>query len=422
MTEAPGTSTDATNPDYYVAGGSSPTFEWNRVAGSTEPLDVDAANGTVAPVQTWTEGRFTGQIYDFVTWTTDPKCSPGCPSSSDYKRITVAVTVNSGPQPHPLYVSSVIADPAAAPAAGTSNGTSGNPLTDPTTSCTNAQGQTVSCTSPIDSGNPSTFYLHDWAATNSGSPNLPSSDHPTHATVGTVAGLTCTTSTVLAHTLSNITGCPVPDLMDTNPPAASNSPPLYHYSTDQAADGAYPGGRILAPMCSPGLCSGSSGGGTGSTADCTGGGWASNLLNVQSEFFVSSPVTATTTLTGDGGLSMFTQTVGGTSAVVSFCIEIYDVPPSGSPGSLADILAWPPVALGGAGYVPQTDPSTGSNWPTSPSQISYVFNFRGSNGTVAIAAGHRIGVRIWAKVNLNTAADLLYDNPTYPSDIQLNTQ
>jgi prepilin-type N-terminal cleavage/methylation domain-containing protein len=418
LTSAPSTSTDPTNPDYYVTAGPPAGFMWDRTAGSSESVDVDAIDGTVQPVKSWgPEGSLSGQVYSFVTWTADPKCAPGCPSTEDYKRITVAVTVSGGLQPNPVWVSSVIADPQAAPVGGIANGTTGNPLTDPSTKCTNGSGVVVSCTSPIDSGNPNTFFLDDWPATG-GTPQPPSADAATHPTVGTISGLLCSIVPLLGSTL----GCPVPDLLDSNPPSASPTSPVYHYSTDQAVDTAYPGGRLLQPTCTLGiLCSGNSGGGTGSTSDCNGGGWASNLLNVQSEFWVSSPVTATTTLTGDAGVSMFTQALGGVNAIVSFCIEIYDVPPSGSPGSLADILAWPPVALGGAGYVAPTDPATGGNWPTSPSNASFVFNFRGSSGAVSIATGHRIGVRVWMKANLKTAIDLLYDHPLYPSQVQLNT-
>ncbi|HEY2162141.1 MAG TPA: hypothetical protein VGH24_12600 [Solirubrobacteraceae bacterium] len=422
LSSTPGTSTDANNPDYYVTTGSSPAFEWDRTAGSSESLDIDTSTpGVVAPVQSWSEGRLSGQIYDFVTWTSDPRCSPGCPATQDYKRITVAVTVSNSSHPQPVWLSSVIADPKATPAGGTSNGTSGNPLTDPNTTCSNGSGQTVSCTSPIDSGNPNTYYLHDWAAT-AGSPQTPSSDNATHPTVGVLTSLVCTTSTSQASNPANITGCPVPDLMDANIPAGTGATPLYHYSTDQAADSAYPGGRVLQPTCSAGLCSGNQGGGTGATSDCNGGNWSSSLLKVQSQFYVTSPLAAGLSLTGDGGISLYTQTHGAADAVVSFCIEVYDVPPSGSAGSLKDILAWPPVALGGAAYVPATDPNTGSNWPTSVSPVSYIFNFRGSNGVVSVAAGHRIGVRIWMKANVNSGVDLLYDNPSYPSEIQLNSQ
>jgi Tfp pilus assembly protein PilV len=414
MSAAPSPSTDPTNPDFYVTGGPTPTFQWNRTAGTSEPLDVDATTpGVIAPVQSWTEGKFSGQIYEFVTWTTDPKCAPTCPSSQDYKRITVAVTLGTGGQPHPLYLSSVIADPPAA---------AGNPLIDPGTTCTNPQGVAGQpCTSLINSGNPNTYYLHDWPATG-GTPQPPSADHATHATVAAVTNLACTAVPALASLLNNIAGCPVPDLMDNAPPSATATT-LYHYSSDQLPSTSYPGGRILQPLCSTGTCNGSSGGGSGATSDCNGSGAFANLLNVQAGFWVSSPVTATTTLTGDGAVSLFSQTVGNAQAVVSFCIEIYDIPPSGGSASpLADILAWPPVALGGVGYVPPTNPGTGGNWPTSANQISYIFNFRGSNGTVSIAPGHRLGVRIWFKASVNAALDVLYDNPLDPAQLQLNTE
>lgn len=416
MTAAPGTSTDPRNPDYYVQAGPPETFEWDRTSGSAEPLDLDTANGTVsAAPQTWSEGQFTGQIYDFVTWTTDPKCSPGCPASQDYKRITVAVTITGAAQPGPVWESSLIADPSAAPAGGTVNGSSGNPLQNPATTCLNSSNQSVPCTSMIDSGNPNTYFLHDWPASSSGPPQPPSQSHPVHDTVGTVTGELCTTSQVLAQILSNIVGCPTPDLMDADPPGGSIST-VYNYSTDLGTTG-FPGGRLIQPTCSNG-----SGCGTGSTGDCANGGFTSSLVNAQSEMWVSSPLTASTTLTGDGGLSAFTQTLGGASAVVSFCVEVYDVPPSGSAGSLADLLAWPPVDLGGAAYVPPADPSTGGNWPTSPGEVSFIFNFRGSNGAVSIAPGDRIGIRIWAKASSNLPIDLLYDNPLYPAQVQLNTR
>jgi hypothetical protein len=418
LTSTPVPSGVSTDPNYYVTTGPPPTFAWDRTSLSRENLDVDASGGTIVPVQSWTEGLLGGQLYDFVTWTSDPKCAPGCPVTQDYKRITVAVTMPSGLHPTPVFVSSVVADPQAIPTGGISNGNSGNPLSDPNTTCKNGAGVTVSCTSPINSGNPNTFYLHDWPAPSSGTPALPTANHATHPTAGVAGGLLCTTIPLLGQILSNITGCPVPDLMDANPPAApaGTTPTLYQYSTDQATSG-YPGGRLLQPTCSTGT-----GCGTKSTSDCSGGGWAANLLRVQTQFWVSSPVTATTTLTGDGGVSMFTQTANSAQAGVSFCVEIYDVPPSGAAGSLGDLLAWPPVDLGGAGYVPATDPQTGGNWPTGPSQVSFIFNFRGSSGTISIAPGHRLGVRIWVKVNLNLAIDLLYDHPLYPSEIQLNTQ
>jgi prepilin-type N-terminal cleavage/methylation domain-containing protein len=432
LTTTPSTSTDPTNPDYYVTPGSPPTFQWDRTGSHSEPVDVDSVNGTVQPLQSWSEvaqgGTFSGQIYDFVTWATDPKCWPGCPASQDYKRITIAVTMSSGLQPTPVYVSSVLADPQALPIGGISNGTSGNPLKDPTTQCSNASGQIVACIAGINQGNPHQWFFHDCLATSS-SCSQPSANHPTHPTVGAVSGLLCTTSQTLALSiLADIAGCPTPDLMSANPPQGTSSTPGYNYSTDQCASNCgYPAGRLLQPDCGTncavgGVIGSGSGGGTDSASDCSDGAWTSTLPNAQREFWVGAPLAAQMTLNGNAGVTVFTQTLNGIKALVSFCIEIYDVRPSGSAGSLADLLAWPPVALGGSGYVAVTDPTTGSNWPQATSDVSFDFNFRGSSGPVTIPAGDRIGVMIWIKATTFVPIALLYDNPNFASQVQLNSQ
>ena len=107
---------------------------------------------------------------------------------------------------------------------------------------------------------------------------------------------------------------------------------------------------------------------------------------------------------------------------MSFCVEIYDIPPSGSAGSLKDILAWQPVDLGGAADVPATDPSTSANWPTSANEVTFNFNFRGSSGAVTVPSGDRIGARIWMRSTVNYPIGVIYDNPNYPSQLQLNSQ
>jgi prepilin-type N-terminal cleavage/methylation domain-containing protein len=408
LTSTPAHSSNTTSPDYYVADGSPPTFQWDRSSGTSEQLVVDPA-GAVTHTRSWTEGNQSGSIYDYVTWTSDPHCSPGCPATQDYKRVTVAVTAAPGLDPTPVFSSSSMADPASAPPGSVRNGTSGNPLANPATKCLDANQNLIDCVSGIISGNPNTWFLHDWPAPTS-DPQPPSADHATHPTVGQIPGRTCS--------LSDTSGCPVPDLMDATPPSGTPTTPCYHYSSDQGTTG-YPCGALINPTCSHS----SDGCGTDSVSDCNGGDWTNSLINVQSHLWVSAPLSASMTLTGDGALTMFSQTLGGASAVVSFCVEIYDVPPTnGVAGSLADILFTQPVALGGAAYVPETNPSTGANWPGSPTQTSFTFNYRGSQGTVSVAAGHRLGVRIWMKANVNTAIDLLYDHPQYPASLQLNSQ
>jgi prepilin-type N-terminal cleavage/methylation domain-containing protein len=438
LTSAPSSSTDSANPDYYVVAGSPPSLKWNRSSSLTESLDVDATNGTVSHVQNWSEttqgGTFSGQIYDYVTWTNDSQCAPGCPANQNYKRIVVAVTMANGLHPNPVYVTSVLADPQAAPSGGVVNGSSGNPLVDPTTTCANGAGQAVPCLKDLGGGSPVTYFLHDWPS-NGGTPQPPSGDHPVHSTVGLVTGGLCTTSQTLAVIAANTTGCPQPDLMDNNPPGSPSQPggstcgisTLYDYANDLGSNIC---GREIVPTCQgsscpvgsqPGTgCSGSTCGGTDSSSDCSDGSWASTLQNPASEFWVSSPLGTGTNFTGDGGISFFTQTVNSTaSGLVSFCVEIYDVPPSGSASTLTDILAWPPVAVGGGAYVADNNGS-GNNWPSAAGQLSFVFQY--SQHSVTIAAGHRVGVRVWFKENLNTAIQMMYDNPNYPAQLQLNTQ
>ncbi len=203
--------------------------------------------------------------------------------------------------------------------------------------------------------------------------------------------------------------------MDTTPPAGTITTPLYQYSTDLSTLG-YLGGRLLQP-----LCANSTGCGSGSASDCTAGSpWTSTLVNAQNEMWVSAPLATNTTLTGEGGINLFTQTQNATSAVVTFCIAIYSVPPSdGVAGSIADLLDWPPTQLGSTiAYVPPTDPGTGSNWPTAASSVAFTFNFASSG--VTVSAGNRIGVRVWIAAKANTNIALIYDNPNDPTEVELN--
>ena len=97
------------SPTDKVQNGNPPTFsyDWSN-PGTTEQL-VTAASAagcgcTLQPVSTWTDGRYNGSIYRFVTWTAD-SC-PACVNAKDYKRITVVVTV---PGRKPFISSTIMA-------------------------------------------------------------------------------------------------------------------------------------------------------------------------------------------------------------------------------------------------------------------------------------------------------------------------
>lgn len=405
------------NPDYWVVSGSPPSYGYQHTSGgAVEPLVIDTTDpGTelVSAAQSWSEGNVSGTIYTYITWTNDPSCSKAvsgqaaavCPPGSgtgNYKRITVAVTDDLSDTPQPTYVSSVVADPNAP-----------NPLDDASTQCQSSPGVVVACEAGINSGEPNTYYLHDCAGTNA-SCSTPTAPHALHDTAGPSGA--CPGP-----------GCPVPDLMDENTPtseADGSAPALQDYSTDLDNGGlsGVSGGRLLRPLCGD-----TSGCGTGNGSDCTEANatGSTTLDNAQNELWVSPPLSGALTLTGNGGMNLYSQTQSGTPAVVTLCLAVYDVPPSGGvSGSLSDILAAgsQPVLLGFVAYVPPTDPATGSNWPTSASNFAFSFDFLAPGTTAKVDTGHRIGVRLWDAVSSNTNIALIYDNPSDPSEIQLNSQ
>jgi Tfp pilus assembly protein PilV len=151
------TTTDTTNPTYYLSTCSSNTcYQWNPSSStSTETVDVSTTAGKVAPgpttvvtpapnTSTCTSSSTSScdivlSVYIFVTETTDSICSQTGVSCSgfSYKRVTVAVknTGSSAPK-NPVYLSSFVANKI---------GASSNPLTSGSTTCLDGT-TSVSCT------------------------------------------------------------------------------------------------------------------------------------------------------------------------------------------------------------------------------------------------------------------------------------
>jgi hypothetical protein len=334
--------------------------------------------------ETWTDPKsgVTGKLYRFVTWVNDTKCGPDpatlCPGSQDYKRITIALTVdgNGGPK-KPILVSSIASDPAASPTGAVVDGHQ-NPLTDPSTKCLDGSGALVECSGSIGPGIAKTWFLYDTPASFTTRQDI-TGNHATHATVAPTG--TCTALTT--------TGCPTPDLMGVGPPPSPDPlPALFKYSSEQS--GTYPGGRVL-------------------RRDSTCSGTPTSIDNSKGELWATDPVTAATTFTGDGALTLFTQTLGGATAQAQLCLAFYDVP-----NSILNMIASPPTEIGRASYSPTT-------WPSSPTAISFPFDFRGANGPIVVPAGDRLGVRAWPASTSGADIAVIYDHPSYISSLQLNT-
>jgi prepilin-type N-terminal cleavage/methylation domain-containing protein len=99
LSSVPSGSTDPYSPDYYVSGSQYQPDQRPGGSTATEPL---VTGGTLAPSTPWTDGRLSGVIHRYVT-------STNVGSSSEVKRVTVAVTVTGGQRKiKPALVSSVV--------------------------------------------------------------------------------------------------------------------------------------------------------------------------------------------------------------------------------------------------------------------------------------------------------------------------
>jgi prepilin-type N-terminal cleavage/methylation domain-containing protein len=388
MAAAPTHSTDPANPDYYVSGTS---FQYDRKdATKTEAL-VTGGSISAGPTST-TDGGQTYNVYDFVTWATDPNCGPNCPSSQNYKRITVMVTLTGAAHPSkPALVSTIVVKPDAAPAGATKDSQQ-SPLGDSGTTCqvgTNSSGNPIygSCTNGID-GTPIDYYLYDTSSQNTTRQPI-SGDHTTHNTIAPVTGVVCS--------VTFVPGCQEPNLTGTTPPPSSTIPPCYKYSTNVTGD-TYQCGQILKQDVS---CS--------STPS-----WSTGYDENKGDFWVTNSLGSSTVLNGSGGATLYMQSATGVAVNATICLGIFV-----APSTILGLASTPPVEAGAVALA-------NVNVPSAPTPIS--FNFSGAFGTsggqnnaYTFAAGKRIGIRVWVAASAGDVA-LVYDHPSFASVVQVNAQ
>jgi Tfp pilus assembly protein PilE len=383
--------------------GSAPTYQPDYSSGgstATESLVINGCSytlngttstlsgGTIAPVTAWTDGRFSGNVYDFITWTADPTCSQGsspgaiCSTSNDYKRITVVVTITGGTQPsHPAIASGYIADPNATPPGAPSNSQQ-NPITSPTTTCTNSQGQTVPCSNTLN-GTPIQYFL-------SGTP-----------VGGTVSPPSCSGNNVHHTVASVLTTPPSPDQLVTALP------------TGACTDGS---GNPITPCYALDVGCGSNGGEglpfvpTGSS---TCGTAPSDNTKTHSWLTPAVPAGSTVNLNGTGGMTSYIQSDTGASVSATVCVGLYIVPGTVL-GTLTGNLLASPIGVAAATSVTAA--------AGAPTPVSFNFNV-GSTGSVTSTVGNlaRIEVVIWIAASSSTKVSLAYDQAEFASQVTLMT-
>ena len=112
----------------------------------------------------------------------------------------------------------------------------------------------------------------------------------------------------------------------------------------------------------------------------------------------------------DVALSIDTQTFNGATADAMLCVAVYDVP-----DSIANLATNPPTLLASKGL-----PESGlTAWPTSAENEAFVTELYEA-GSATIAAGHRLGVRIWPSSSSEADLVVLYDHPSHISYLQVS--
>lgn len=131
LTTIPSHNTDSSNPNYYVTTGG--LFQWDinntsateHFCAVTSLSPYTCSGGTVSPgPDPWTSAGVSGSIYRYVTWGGDDSshCSSAgtvksaCSGTTDWKRITIAVTVSGPNAPtKPVLASTIVTDKTAQP-------------------------------------------------------------------------------------------------------------------------------------------------------------------------------------------------------------------------------------------------------------------------------------------------------------------
>jgi type II secretory pathway pseudopilin PulG len=330
-------------------------------------------------------GDVKGQIYRYIVWHNDERCGSACGTSKqDYKQIIVAVKLDEIKRQDEergyVEVQSDFVNPTASAA------------NDP---APNANGEVVTAQQ---------FFLSDTPCSATGSTEREeiTGDHLLHNTLGICASGPQTGTTHGAPD-ALVLGTP-PD-----PDPESASKPEYDYSSDS----------YLEPV----------GGNTDEGLqirrdDTTGCHYTpTGIIHPESQVhrWVTDPMEAEFKMTEKATLKIYSKTLSeATLSTGTICAFLFTRHESGSPLEAKDTLLT--NLSGGAGYWAYTPEKNGSwNHGAWGAPLTLTMKFNGAPYT--IPAGDRLGLAISVeRGNTQTEAlEFMYDNPTYPSRIEVST-
>jgi|GEM_PF-2192312 len=373
-------------PDHSQGGSSA--FESLVINGCTYTLNGSTSTvsgGTIAPVTPWSAGGVTGTTYDFVTWTSDPTCSqtstPGsnCPTTNDYKRITIVVTVNGSQPTKPAILTAYLTPP---------NSSTHDPLDGVGTQCVDANGNQVSCTGAGGGSPGPPQSLCDESYTNSScGSGPPCSGNTLHDTLYAVGATAAT-----------------PDLLGSSDPTESCTPNPPCFATDAGCGSGCTsncGGLPIPPTPPP-----------SSGSPCV----TPPTDNQHVHSWVSQPLPSNTSITYTGWGS-FTGYWGllnpsnGASVNATICVGVYVVP-QGVLGSVSGNLLATQIGVAAS-------PTVTIGSIVTP----YTFNFNlGRTYTIdtSVLSQARIEFIVWVVAAAGSpSVSLYYDQAQFASQIEL---
>jgi len=370
LTASAPSSSDPHNPGYRVSGTS-----FTVRAGLSEPLVTTPGQGATASVEPGPEAfavgtggaTITGKIYRYVSWRDEDCPLSLCEGGENTKRVTVATTIDvtsTADARPPVWVSTIVADPATAPPGSQAPPSGGPGGGDPITA--------------------QSFYLYDTPCEHA-SRQPQSGSHATRDTASTGAAAEDNSS------CGNPDPERQPDLMGSSAPPGDPNTPVYEYSSDLTGD--YLGGLAT-------LDAGSS---------CAQSYPAADAANPAgpSKWSVHAWSTAALPqafhLDGQVTISLFTATVGGASGTGRLCATLLDRDMSN--GVPSDQM------LGAAVY-------DLASWPTTLRRVTFSFQLAQAED---LGAGHRLVLALHVHGDTTGALSFLYDHPLYPSLLEVAT-
>ena len=367
LTTLPSQVSGEENPDSRVAG---TAFYTNRKGTGLKPL---VSGGSVAHgPESFEVDDVKGSVYRYVVWDDCPASS--CTDGEFLKRVIVAVrldTTASGGIRRYQEIQGQVVDPDAEP--------SENPGPAP-------GGGTVT---------PWLLWLTDTTCDNSSRLEI-EGNHLAHNTRGECASGLKT---------GNEAGAP--DLIWPSAPPLTLETPVYDYATDVEPEGSPDHDKGLQLMV------GKDCGAMPATTVVTGADSDATMFQ-QLHKWVTPPIPAESTdltLTGDATLSLWTQSIEGGVYAARICVWLF-VRESGADTAVVQ----PFESLPYFSYAASPWPSSG--W----TEITMSFEFDApAGGQVALPPGSRLGLALSVDDGSGSGVQILYDEPSFDSRIQLDT-